>query len=174
MKSSVLREMKKEEFNDFFKILESSFPAKEYRSYERQKELLDHPDYDIEVYEEEERIKGYISSWKFKDFNFVEHLVVCPDTRGEGIGTKILTSARSKWIKRIYLEVEPPEDEISRRRIAFYERNGFELNEYPYAQPPLMPGNAEIPLLIMTSQGKITEEDFHEFKRKMKGVVYIY
>ena len=62
MKSSVLREMKKEEFNDFFKILESSFPAKEYRSYERQKELLDHPHYDIEVYEEEERIKGYISS----------------------------------------------------------------------------------------------------------------
>ncbi len=171
---SVLRDLQREEFDNFYKVLQDSFPIKEYRSYRQQKELLDHFLYDIEAYEDRGVIKGYITSWKFDTFNFVEHLVVLSEARGDGIGTKVLERARSKWEKPIYLEVELPEDPISRRRIAFYERNGFVLNEYPYVQPPLTPGNPEIPLLIMTSHGKISEKDFREFKRKMKGVVYLY
>ncbi|MDO5649637.1 MAG: GNAT family N-acetyltransferase [Gallicola sp.] len=171
---SGLRDLQREEFDSFYKVLQDSFPIKEYRSYKEQRELLDNSLYDIEVYEERGVVKGYITSWKLDTFNFVEHLVVHSKARGKGVGTKILQSAKSKWKKPIYLEVDLPEDPISRRRITFYERNGFVLNEYPYVQPPLVPGNPEIPLLIMTSHGKISEKDFQEFKRKIRGVVYLY
>lgn len=172
MKFKSLRDLENHEFEDFFKVLEESFPDVEYRSYEKQKELLEHSMYDIEVYEAEGRVKGYITSWKFEDFNFVEHLVVKGDARGEGIGTKILESAKGKWKKPIYLEVELPENEICRRRIRFYERCGFTYNDHPYVQPPLMPGYDEIPLRIMSSHGPIGKDEFEYFKEKMKGIVY--
>lgn len=169
-----LRYLKINEFDDFFKVLEESFPKIEYRSYEKQKALLDHPLYDIETYEEGGSLKGYISSWKFEEFNFVEHLAVNSDARGEGIGTKILESAKEKWRKPIYLEVELPENEICRKRIRFYERNGFTYNDHPYVQPPLMPGFEEIPLRIMSSNGPISMAEIVFIKEKMKDIVYIY
>ena len=35
------------------------------------------------------------------------------------------------------LEVELPEDALTRRRIGFYERHGLVFNSYPYLQPPM-------------------------------------
>ena len=68
--------------------------------------------------------------------------------------------------------VEPPEGELTRRRIAFYERNGFCLNPYPYAQPSIAEGRAPVPLMIMTYGHQISEEEFIKTRDLLYKEVY--
>ena len=70
--------------------------------------------------------------------------------------------------KPVCLEVELPESDITRRRIGFYRRNGFFLNDYPYIQPSLGVGRAPQPLRIMTRDGTITQTEFET----MRDVIY--
>ena len=77
-----------------------------------------------------------------------------------------------KYQKQICLEVELPEDELTRRRIGFYERNGFVFNEYPYIQPPISKGKSPVPLRIMTYGSAITQDTFEEMKRVLYQRVY--
>lgn len=74
--------------------------------------------------------------------------------------------------KRVCLEVELPDNEMASRRIAFYKRNNFYLNEYPYMQPPMSLGKKAIPLFIMTSQSKVSEEEFDKIKALLYTKVY--
>ena len=62
------------------------------------------------------------------------------------------------------LEVELPEGELEKRRISFYERNGFCYNPYPYTQPSIAPGREPIPLRIMTYQRTVTEAEYQKIK----------
>ena len=51
----------------------------------------------------------------------------------------------------VLLEVEMPETDFARRRIGFYERNGFRVrDEFKYIQPPYSPGQPSLELLLMT------------------------
>ena len=72
------------------------------------------------------------------------------------------------------LEVEVPEDALTRRRIGFYERHGLVYNEYPYLQPPLRKGNALLPLRFMTKPGAIDEKTYERYKRLIYRIVYKY
>ena len=75
--------------------------------------------------------------------------------------------------KRPYcLEVELPETDMARRRIGFYMRNGFFLNEYDYIQPPISKGRLPVPLRIMTSGGRITQADFEKIRTVLYKEVY--
>ena len=47
------------------------------------------------------------------------------------------------------MEVEIPEEEMAKRRINFYQRQGFSLWEKPYQQPPYKAGDNYLPMLIM-------------------------
>jgi hypothetical protein len=57
------------------------------------------------------------------------------------------------------LEVEPPEDEIKKRRIAFYERCGFHLSKEEYYQPPYQEGGEPVRLMLMSYPEPITRHD---------------
>ena len=56
----------------------------------------------------------------------------------------------------IVLEVEEPTDDITYRRIAFYQRQGFVLQNVPYQQPPYRKGGKWFPMKLMT----LREENF--------------
>ena len=73
---------------------------------------------------------------------------------------------------RLCLEVEPPEDELTRRRIAFYERNGFIYHDFAYMQPALSKGQNTIPLKIMTTGDKLDKTAFEEIKELLYSQVY--
>ena len=55
----------------------------------------------------------------FADFVYVEYLAVDPDIRGGGIGARILSQLRDGVRKPVVLEVEPPFNELAKRRIQF-------------------------------------------------------
>ena len=89
-----------------------------------------------------------------------------------GLSFETLAAVKEKVGKRICLEVELPENDIARRRIGFYTRNGFSLNEYHYIQPPMSAGKNPVPLLIMTTGGAVDEKKFEYIKDKLYEKVY--
>ena len=74
--------------------------------------------------------------------------------------------------KIICLEVEPPEDEITRRRVGFYQRNHFFFNSYHYMQPSISKGRKEIPLFIMTYGRPVSKSEFEVIKILLYKEVY--
>ncbi len=168
-----LRKIGVESFDAVFDIMEKSFPDDEYRDYEGQRALFSNPEYSIYVVDGEGGdIKAFISVWDFGGFAYVEHFAVNPEYRNGGIGAQVLESLHELMGKQICLEVELPENELARRRIGFYTRNGFNLNEYDYIQPPMAEGKNPVPLLIMTSKETIDEERFKFLRSVLYDKVY--
>ena len=168
-----LRNISVDEFDAVYDIMENSFPDDEYRSYCGQKMLFSNPEYDIYVVDgDDSTLRAFVSVWDFDNFAYIEHLAVNPAFRNAGIGASILAAVKEKAGKRICLEVELPENDIARRRIGFYTRNGFSLNEYHYIQPPMSAGKNPVPLLIMTTGGAVDEKKFEYIKDKLYEKVY--
>ncbi|MDE7311668.1 MAG: GNAT family N-acetyltransferase [Eubacterium sp.] len=174
----MLEKIKPYEFDQVFSMMEHSFPVDEYRSYEEQKALLSEQNtrqnYSIYVLHapDQKTIQAFLAVWQWKDLAFIEHFAVDPALRSQGIGSFVLKEAKRRFSQRLCLEVELPETELAKRRIAFYERNGFYVNEYAYVQPPLSKGKRELPLLLMTSRGKISQEEFETVKGQLYREVY--
>lgn len=169
-----LRIAKTEEFDKIFSILENSFPPDEYRTYEDQKVLLNNPNYTVYVIPDDKSdcIKAFITVWKFEDFAFIEHFAVNPVYRNQGLGSLILRETMNLLQCQICLEVELPETDLAKRRIGFYERNGFFVNHYPYIQPSYAKDKQPIPLLIMTSGNCISNDQFDNVQKTIFREVY--
>ena len=165
------------DINDFYKvysIMEASFPPDEHRPYDEQKELLDNPCYSIYVAKDnnEGEIQGFMAVWQLDSLGFIEHFAVDSKYRNTGLGSRMLQEIRSYLTGRICLEVELPDDDISKRRINFYHRNGFCYNDYPYIQPAISKGRNPIPLRIMTSETKIDMVEYDKIKNTIYKEVY--
>ena len=95
------------------------------------------------------------------------HASILPELRGKRYGQAAL-SLLIDCGKPIILEIDPPKDDISRRRKSFYERSGFVENPYPHVQPPYHRGNDGTPLVIMTYPAVIDApayDAFHTYLR---------
>ncbi|MGG1553858.1 GNAT family N-acetyltransferase [Paenibacillus ferrarius] len=160
-------------FDEVFKLLEEAFPVTEIRTYEGQRTLLEHPNYRLHIERDAAgRAAGILASWDFGTFRFVEHIAVGATIRGGGIGKRMLTDYMHSGASPIVLEVEPPDEAMAERRIHFYERCGFHLNDFPYKQPPLRAGQPEIALNIMSYPHPLTEAEFLPYKRILYAEVY--
>ena len=74
---------------------------------------------------------------------------------------------------KIVLEVELPEDELSKRRIGVYERNGFTHCEKPYMQPPYRKSGSPIPMYIMFSGADSIDGIFDTITSEIYKNVYL-
>lgn len=133
-------------------IYDESFPIDERRDFNEVKVLLQsRAEFVLYLIESDGKEVGFISSWEFPDFIYVEHFAIDPSCRGGGYGAETLQCFLSDVTKPVVLEVERPEDDFSRRRIAFYERVGFKLwGEIAYIQPPYDTTRKPLDLLLMT------------------------
>ena len=158
-------------FEQMYALLQSSFLREEYRDYERQKMLLNKEIYEVLLVLSGETVVGMTAFWHLSDFVFIEHLVVNKDERSKGIGSKMLQKIKEYTSGSVILEVELPYNEINRKRIGFYERNGFVYNNFEYFQKPLNQGDEPLPLRIMSYPNELSEEKFENIrKRLVKGV----
>ncbi len=129
----------------------SSFPLAERRDFSLVKKLISfEPMFNVEVLLCNGLYVGFITSWNFEDFSYVEHFAIDESQRNGGIGGKALSAFISGLSRPVVLEVESPSDDMSIRRIGFYKRQGFVLNEQEYKQPPYRPGESWFPMLLMT------------------------
>lgn len=142
----------------------AAFPDNERRNLDYHTETMIQKQFHCEVLLESDEPIGILFWWDLSDFTFVEHFATISTVRGRGYGNQILNELISVSKKPILLEVEHPEDEISRRRIGFYERMGFVLNDYPYRHPSYQQVEGEfVYLMVMTHPNPITEGELQRF-----------
>jgi hypothetical protein len=109
---------------NWYEKLNQYFPIVEMKSKEHMETLLEEkPD----LYHKDEGQHHVLMYVEAKDFIFIDYLWVSAESRGQGLGHKLIEKLKSKG-KPIILEVEPInyEDSDSKKRLKFYKREGFE------------------------------------------------
>ena len=159
-------------YEELFKIMQEAFPEIEYRTKEHQEKLLSHHCYNVKTVTKGEELIGFAAFWELGSCRFIEHVATIPELRGSGIGKYLINLLISTTEKPIFLEVEPPEDEMTARRIEFYKRLGFHLNEFPYLQLPLRVGDEAQTLMVMSYPKPISADRFIPYKKEIYFEVY--
>ena len=149
-------------FDLAYKILKQSFPLTERRDYKGQKNILNCENYKLFALfnNDESEILGICAVWVLSGVVFIEHLAVDKKHRNKGVGSKILSLLSETFSEIICLEVEPANSEIQQKRIDFYLKNNFYLNDYYYVQPSYGKRYPEIELKIMSKNIALDEQKF--------------
>lgn len=136
-------------------LLKSAFPLEERRDDKQQRDYTDHnPNFQSYLIRENGENIGLLNLWKLslpdsEGFTYVEHLATDPLRRNGGLGKKIMEYLKEKCGSNLVLEVERPTDELTQRRIGFYERCGLSLCQGDYQQPPYRNGGEFLPMYLM-------------------------
>lgn len=169
----MLERLTAHDFDDVFHLMQLSFPEDEFRTREGQHALLSDPAYILYgVRAPEGQLAAIAAVWALESVLFIEHLAVDPMMRSGGLGGRMLDELLAGTEKTVFLEVEPPNDMWSRRRIGFYERHGLFLNDYPYLQLPLREDQVPKPLLVMSSGAPLDSENFERMRTEIYARVY--
>lgn len=153
----------------------TAFPEDERRNTEAQRHNTDcNPLFHYCLIEEEEEPIGLFTYWDFDTFCYGEHFAIDPKRRNGGYGQKAIHTLLEMINRPLVLEVELPEDEMSRRRIGFYERQGFTLwKEVTYIQPPYRPGGNTLPMHLMVTEGLNPDAHLEKVKERIYKEVYL-
>ena len=163
--------MTDEQFESFWKIYSESFPECEKRDRAGQIAALARKEYTVDFYYESVSMMGFIAYWDIGGYLFVEHIAIAKTGRGRGIGSILMNNLIHSG-RHVVLEVEPPVDDITRRRIKFYERLGFYLNQHHHIQPPLQAGGSPLHLKLMSFPDKISVDDAESIEKCLLDIVY--
>lgn len=159
------------DFEEFYSIMEESFPVDERREKEEQRALWDKEEYHVYGMKKEGLLLGFLAVWKLKNGCFLEHFAIDKAARNAGYGSNMLREFCEQE-ESVVLEVELPETELAKRRIAFYERNGFCYHDYEYMQPAISKGRKPVPLRIMAYPKELSKEEFDVQKTEIYRNVY--
>ena len=119
-----------------------------------------------------EKGQGFLAYWDLGQWFYVEHFATAKEVRGKGLGGETFGQFLQEAKKPVFFEVEQPNTQWAKRRIAFYERLGCVLNPYPYLQPPY-PGRTEgLALFWMSYPQKLTKEEFLSARTQLYAQVY--
>lgn len=154
-------------------LYKSAFPEKERREFSELADLLSADQcfmYSIDT--ENTGFSGFCICWDFDGFAFIEHFAVNPEKRGLGIGEKTLSLLKSIHSKTILLETEPPVDEITTRRVNFYQRNGFRMLHRLYVQPSYGNNKPEVELKLMYCGEEPDSTQLDDMINRIKKNVY--
>lgn len=121
---------------------------------------------------EKECFAGFITWWDFGEFVYGEHFAMLPECRGAGIGGEVIDRFVAEAGRPVILEVELPTDEMSRRRIGFYERHGFAVCDAEYVQPPYDAGGGGVPMRLMSHGVTLDAAMFARVRDTLYAEVY--
>ena len=118
----------------------ADFPRSELKPLKGMHNLMEQGVYDPLLVIDNGEPVGYAMMWLSQDRKgaLLEYFGVLRGLRNAGIGSQILTLLAQRY-GQIFGEAEAPssdvpeENELRRRRIAFYERNGFRVLDYECA-----------------------------------------
>ena len=159
---------------DLKQIYEGLFPEDERREWTQLTELLHNTQFSLNEIYDQHNFLGFISVWNLTEFSFIEHFAIRPTKQGKGYGTEALNQVLSMNSKPVILEVEEPFTETARKRILFYERLNFTVNDNSYFQPPYSIEKNSVKMLLMSYPKKIEPEYFGIIKAHIHSKVYGY
>ena len=155
-------------------LLHDSFPIDERRDDAQQREYTDNnPLFSCyQICTNDKTPIGLITIWSLNGFHYIEHLATSPIVRNKGYGKLIMHHLIEKIHGVIILEVERPTDDLSTRRIGFYQRCGFSLCTKNYIQPPYRKGGNELPLYLMFHGTENIDNQFNDICKEIYTHVY--
>lgn len=159
-------------FADAMALYEQSFPANERRTREDHIRALAEPDFCPMGAVEDGALLALTFYWDAPGFCYFEHFAVQPALRNSGLGGKLLDGLL-QTDKPFILEIEPPEDDLTRRRAHFYERHGLRMQPYDHVQLPFQGGGPIVPLVIM-AKPDISPAQCAEFQQYLRAHVVPY
>lgn len=165
--------LKLEEFDRFYQILSNNFPTKEIKEYNYMKDTFHAGLYQVLTLKDNDQIVGIMSFYQHDDFRFIDYFAIDGSLKGKGMGSKMLQYFINLDDKMVILEVEHPEDEQSKRRIAFYQRNGLYINDqFEYFVPPVRNLKHRLYFHLMSSKRKINNIEFEKYYPQILKMVY--
>lgn len=178
----------KEEKNlgDLIDLYESAFPKRERRDREALKEMIgSRKNMNLFSIQREKELAGFIIAWELDGFTFIEHFAIFDQMRGGGIGKAVIDKVSEQFPGTIILEVEPlksrepqerqesqKEADITKRRIEFYRRAGFEIITKEYIQPPYREEDLPAQLWLMSNTPGLTAYQIEQFIKTIHTVIY--
>ncbi len=160
------------DFPKVYDIMEEAFPPSETRPFEEAKELIHDPNYKILLVKNKKKVGGFLSIWNFPTFNYAEYFAIRKSMRGLGLGSAALKRYLKGISKPLILEVEAHNTPQAQRRIKFYERLDFVLNDISYLQPPVHKDDPPVPLTIMSHPDPIPKDKQKQIKSQIFRTVY--
>ncbi len=158
-------------FAEFWKIYSASFPLNERRVSNQQTDVFKKQEYQVDIYLSDKYVIGFIAFWTAKDFIYIEHLAIAPEIRSNGFGSAILKPFIEREPIPVILEIEPIINDLTRRRLKFYESLGFVQNEHLHYQPPYHTSDQPLHLVILTYPNQIGEDLYRQFAQFQKNTV---
>lgn len=154
----------------FRAIFDISFPPEEKRADEDWDAALADPICNARLFRAGGNARAILVFWDFGRCRYIEYFALAPDARGSGLGSRLLREflAESAPVP-VVLEIEPPEDETTTRRLRFYERLGFARDAREHFHPPYRLGFGRQRLVVLNSSGKPLSPDARErFERDIE------
>lgn len=153
------------------KTYNESFPPEERREFFLVKELIENQGlFSMLAIVKNNNYVGFFTIWHFADFSYGEHFALNSSARNGGIGGEAFKMVLERTTHPFILEVELPNDEMSTRRIGFYQRLGLELDSHTYYQPPYRKGEEGLEMRLMKYGNIDLDKDFD----KVKSIIYRY
>lgn len=119
-------------------LYEEAFCSSERRTVGQLRRMIGAtPAMHFNMIESDGELCGLFVYWDMGEFYYLEHLAVAPHMRNRKIGQQVLEHVETSLPGIRLLEVEPAEDELTARRVAFYRRNGYRIVDRSYVQPVL-------------------------------------
>lgn len=160
-------------WNDVWELYEASFPTAERRKEEDHIRAFENKQFfPMSAWEDGELI-GIIFYWEWDNYRFLDHLAVNTKLRGQSFGSQLLRHLSSKG-HTIILEIDPLIDEISVRRLQFYERAGYTLTPYRYPHLPYRLETEIQELLILSYPKMIDKDQYNDFLNFMNNTAIKY
>lgn len=145
--------------------LKAAFPASERRDDDLQRQVMQHPDYRLCAIMDGSAPVGVVGYWDTSNFVYFENFCVCSTLRNCGYGSATLKLLTQNLSKPFILEIELPQDALTQRRKAFYERNGMVENPFEHIQPHYRATDPDLPLMVMTYKTQISRSEYNVFRK---------
>ncbi len=155
---------------DWYEKLNEYFPVEEMKSKEHMERLLKEKG---DVYHKDEGKYHVLMYAEFDTFIFIDYVYVSKESRGQGIGGKIMKKLKEKG-KPIILEVEPIdyEDSDTEKRLHFYKREGFKHAASIGYKPRSLATNEmnEMEILYWSPNDESEEQIFEKMKKMYEDI----
>lgn len=158
---------------NWYQKLNEYFPVEEMKSKEHMETLLrDKSD----IYYKDESTNHVMMYAEFEHFLFIDYVWVSEESRGQGIGKKLIQKLQKKN-KSILLEVEPIDNnnEDSSKRLGFYKKLGFQhAQSIDYNRKSLATNEENVLEILYWSPSKTAEDLIFKMMQKMYNDVHTY
>ncbi len=156
-----------------WELYEQSFPIAERRKIGDHIRACNDPQFFPLSAWEGNTLIGILFFWEWDSYRYLEYLAVNPELQGQGYGSQLLSYLRDTE-HTIILEIDPLSNEMSVRRLQFYERAGFTLTPYRFMHLPYRLEAQSIELLILSYPKMITKSQHNDFLNFIDEKVILY